>query len=1586
MAIPNNKSPVASKTRSAASKRNIELISPIRKVRNSKKRNKDLSSSSRKKDASTSTPAKIPVLHYKGRDSPIDLDSSPIKRNQDYSTPPSPEIVNLTSSSPIKKKKCVAFSDELFSDLPVTPEKVPTPSRPILKYYNINSNSSPVDPNNTALWEKSSEQKAYGPKNPSFWLQGTIIQLQPNSSELAYLIEGCLDVLGDHAFKRRFEVYATLNGICKSNPRETLVRLFASTPSGLTTPSKVSPKSVQESSTVVRLASQIRKDIESTENQLFDSDIDKENVSPSKNDPFRIRIINQALKLVNFFMSDQDLNNFLPVDDISWFYRHACMMLRHPQTSKAIVSPYLLIIKDCKFSVKKKRLVFDNSDIPENMLYSLINMKPFLSASIVTEKFLCFKNFVLNFPIIMAKNVAHWFGFLIWNIFDVTSPFYLKCLGVGINCLLVVAKTFLDNKNVSLFVRQFLSSDLPANFNPSSEGQTEPSNLKTIDMITKKLEELILSRQYKCVMDMWLAFTLLVADGESSFDKWEYLNKWLQIPKYCFNSQDENARLLVLGSWKAIAFNVCRNELNDMKRALDPIFKIPNLKERPQAISVALKSKARLLTYLFASFNAAEVQNEVVDAMHNLFICILYLIINPQIMKSSTKYMHIYWDKIIQVVFLNFYFKKGTSTPHMNQLGLKILTRLLRPATPINERNFNEVRCLSTDPVLLTEINSLPPRWVHAKFDRIMHNMVHVFQSDNLYIEQKVNFFNAFLASIRSITKNEVSVSAATYDIIDNIPVVLGVLFESNKFTYDLALKLVLNLHDTFDPSLLVNRTRYENGEISTNVYLSLFQNCLPRLTNEESMELFSLIIQSLTSQKVLIFIADLCKLELNDGVRNMFIDVLNKRKVETTESELGLYNEVCGNFHSGFDIFVKKLIQSIVSLSDSEELKRCLSYIKFDSWTIDIRMYFLLLVKGAPNVHVQQYTISVLEKQLKDQDALPIMVQFLTEQNFDIEIGALVAQIVKAVVSAAESVQPYAVQALHNYLLVKSKDLEPNVALLDELMLSCYTELNMDIARYLTLDLTNFPLLAEEFSKRGVTCTNGELTRVNQDSDTLIDPVRKNTVQPVLDVDVNEHSVIWAEDTEQLEAVVEPVKESLVANNEDEPKQVLKEQVIAEAGEISRMAVDENTTEISTNESEVVVEISDSIPSTGNVSKKEELDVEVSDCSIVPASDSERKKTLDLEKTNVVVSNEKEETPDVIIIIPDEDVKVSQGTRSKKKEKIKGKGKGRKKKSTRAKKEIDSDSVSISEAPASEDSSFIDSKESNFDVHAFTALVNAKLDSKTSKDAVEEVNKSNSEISFNEPVPKVSLDSIISSNDVPERKRKLDGEYVEINKKSRLSEQNDDGAGVEPQLSNGHSETVFISSNEESITLVDAENSAEKVLFSTPSLDLDSEKVREPDTFVSQESCETLSTREVSLVEKGSVADLPMNDLVSTEISTVSELQNDSTVVVSSHVIPAAAADDDDDDEFSSISKVVEESNNVDAIQEQVSSVSSTEIAIIENSQDTVLQNKENVISSLIGQLQDISDEEISNLSVQKKYDIETQLLGLMLRLRNSR
>ena len=127
------------------------------------------------------------------------------------------------------------------------------------------------------------------------------------------------------------------------------------------------------------------------------------------------------------------------------------------------------------------------------MLFALINMKRFPSSSLVSEQFMCFKNFVNLFPGIMAKNISHWFGMLLLNICEVGSPFYLKCFSVGVHCLLEVAKAFLDNRKTRAYVKLFCLL-LSFNIKSMSSSESIVIDSDSNDSQSQKVVDIVLSK------------------------------------------------------------------------------------------------------------------------------------------------------------------------------------------------------------------------------------------------------------------------------------------------------------------------------------------------------------------------------------------------------------------------------------------------------------------------------------------------------------------------------------------------------------------------------------------------------------------------------------------------------------------------------------------------------------------------------------------------------------------------------------------------------------------------------------------------------------------------------------------------------------------------------------------------------------------------------------------------------------------------------------------------------------------------------------------------------------------------------------
>lgn len=932
----------------------------------------------------------------------MDPASSPVIK----AIPPSP-IKLIPCSSPIKRKKSVAFTDIPDSNVLSSPlGPLVTPKKSILKPI-LPCQTPLQDPSNTANWSKSS------PNNPQFWIQGTIIQLPPNSPDLLQLVRGCVKVLHDLNFDKKFEVYASLNHICKFNSTELLQKLFIHNGS-TNSPSK------SDTNLIGQIAGFIQRDIQKIEAKLFQdkspsvSPIKTESssmhnrgelvVSPSKNDPFSLRIISQALKFLYFILSDVELNQFLSIDSVTWFYHHSCEMVVRPEVTKTLLLPYLSIIKDVSVIGRKKKAVFHDEITPllEKMLFALLNMKSMSSSSLILEKFLTLRNLVTTFPIMMANHLNQWFGVLIVNLCDLTSPMYSKVIAVGISVLLEVAKTYLGNKNVLFSIRQFMKLPIPSQVKSFSSDHKIPSSSNKVQLppavnyVVNSLNALMANNQYKFALDIWLGLTLLCNNTDHGFERWALLPQWLNVHKSCINSGDSVAIKIAIANWRGIIYNICINDLCDLKKYFEnaPTFNLASpggpitSKKSQQEVTNVTRPKIRLLLHVLLSTENFQDQHEIIDLLHNVFLSIIYTLLNPLNTRNALKYTHFYWDRIVEEVFRLFYFKKNFSNAYMNELGISLLSRWLKGTTSV--LTYNDLRCLSIEPVGLNEINCLPPRWVHSRFERILNISARVLELETVTIDSKLGIINSFLNNIKLTTKKETTPSHETLDIIDNLPAVLEVFYAHNQPSYSIIHTLLINFIDTFTGASLLNNI--DNGSIM-NIYELILQHATKNFDPNEISQLLIQIFNSVGEKNQFVLLSQVYNLKSDYKkpiLEKFVVDRVNATKINSSSnSELILASQMFRRLDNGYSIVAKKLFQDLVLLKE-EEFSRRTGILEISHWTFPLFRYFISSVHGSPFSHLDKLIIKLLAMRMNDNNEYWLILQFLVELNYDLELEAL--------------------------------------------------------------------------------------------------------------------------------------------------------------------------------------------------------------------------------------------------------------------------------------------------------------------------------------------------------------------------------------------------------------------------------------------------------------------------------------------------------------------------------------------------------------------------------------------------------------------
>lgn len=833
------------------------------------------------------------------------------------------------------------------------------------------------------------------PDLPSFWQEGVVVQLEKGSRDLLQLVSGCFSVLQSSSFPRKFEVYATLNQLCKVNDVQTVHLLFSGSDGNENCERKIY---------VQILVGLLRRDIEIIEASIFLKH-EPLPVSPNKHDPFQARILGQALKLAATFLCSS-LNTHLTDDDIEWFYSHACEIIVRPTLSKTLVLPYLGIIKDYHMVGKRRRLIFENPTrrLSESMLHALLNLPSFPSASLMNEKFTMLRNLIHNFPTIMAKSFHHWFIALVINATDESFMFHAKVVSSATEALLEAVKCYKNSADVCATAQRLFESPIPLDLQSftSSPLNTDDSDVLLVTRVVLSLRELISRGSCKTAMNIWLPLTLLV--GTRDLENWTHLQSWLSVHKACFNLAAPFATPLAISAWKGVVYRVAYVDFRAIKAncaAQEPLREVthssPN-KSKKASLDDLVRPKARLLLHLFTNSNFSNPDAEVAETFFDRALSIIYGVVNSN---SKKPVPTILWDKVVVPLFVSFFFK-DLAVEIVLKMGVSVLLTLLR-VDLVGERKLDHVRCLSNEAIGLDELAPILPRWLHSHFERIMPIFVAAFRQRTLPVPLKLRCLDAFLHAIKLVTKKEAKPSNTTLDIIDGVPLILAPLLANSEldfFHYD---RILVNLSDAFGMSNLILETYDQDDAIDV-----IMRNFLRVVSPEESLKLISSIHERIVPRLQIAFLYRLHRCNAASAIPEVVDFVVGKLNTRNLEkllfSEMWAVSEMFRLLDREFAPIAKRLIQQLVLLSEHEFLAVTLK-LKICDWHINIAKFYVTLVRDAPLGHLRDLEIQVLRHKLHHDADIMDLLEYLTENGYRQEILLLRDDICKSLTEASHLV-----------------------------------------------------------------------------------------------------------------------------------------------------------------------------------------------------------------------------------------------------------------------------------------------------------------------------------------------------------------------------------------------------------------------------------------------------------------------------------------------------------------------------------------------------------------------------------------------------
>lgn len=942
------------------------------------------------------------------------LDSSPIKRSSHR------EIANVSKKYPSNsshKKKTVAFSDDLLvSDLPSSPPRASIPKKSILKPQPESVLNSP-SPRSEKL-----KSDPFSPHSVEFWHSGSIVQVAPLSTKLSQLVDGCMHVLQNESFDRKFEVYATLNNICKTNPPLTVVKLFTNKQEqkrgGVNSPRNKTQSSQSYVETIARIA---KRDILAIESNLFGDS------SYQNDDPFSTRVANQALKLANFILITPELNMLLSVELAQFYYSHAASMIAKPDISKSLIMPYILILKECRFNAHRKRMVFDN-DFPDLILQGLLKMKNFKSSSLVVERMVALKNLLVNFPhtFSMPGNITPWLESLLLTMCDVTSPVYAKYASIGALTMLEAARSFLTYKNVVPSIRKLLDSKVPLTATTFASNYLEfDKEILMIDHVVMSLQKLLDMSEVRLAMDFWTSLILLTCNNDRSYEKSSYFTKLIKVHEYCLEYDDTSIREIALSSWNAVTYSLCQEAFKPIKGPKSPT------KEKYDPI--ANSTKMAILLRPLTNLNVAD-DKIAFNALHNIYMGIIYTLGNP-IEPLPIHFAQEFWKQIIHDVCIPLYYGKD-STQGRQQYGIKLIKRLLNLNAAGVPKSLDDMRCLSTEPVFFTEIRPLCRQTIHGSADIILPTLRAISETAPM---QALEALGTVLDSIKPILRKEVRISNATMGYLSSILNTASHFVHQDPlyfFTTKLIRVLILN----FDIKLLKS-IKKDDGTV--NVFHHIISTCEGLLPEEDVVALVDYITQLAGEDAV----------EINEERPDESLEVLNKKL-----SEITLFSEMLKNRHDDCDELVQKVIANLTTITE-ESREQALEASNIGSWTIAAFKAYLKAVQKSEHDHLRKSIPNLICNKLSDNNTFLELTQFLVQEKFVKEVFEIREEFLTKS-SFLKGFLLFDFKQKVKGLLSHISDSE-DIQMLDEMLVTCYNHKH-DIKPYIKNRWTMLPKLKE--------------------------------------------------------------------------------------------------------------------------------------------------------------------------------------------------------------------------------------------------------------------------------------------------------------------------------------------------------------------------------------------------------------------------------------------------------------------------------------------------------------------------------------------
>lgn len=684
----------------------------------------------------------------------------------------------LLSSSPTKRK-CVLFSDDLVSEIPLVPiaanvNTILSPKKSILKFnHDEMTTETPYQP--------------FEPGNESFWTSGMIIKYPMDEETVRTLIRGCLTVLKNPDFEFRFEAYATLSSNIKHNNGITINRMLT-----LST-TDPSPEIRLDTSLIEALPSVIHRDIVKLESNITETETNNNESLQINGNPFSNRIIGVGLKLMDYFLSSR-IHVDIPIDELLWFCDHACQLIIKPNIPKSLVVPYLNIIKNFPFD--KGGIFRDNSskvDISKRLSQALLHMKHITSGSVMKERMIAYNNLVTFVREAVRSTFNDWFEDVITNLFTLRLSSLKNCMLSYIMSFIEASIPLVDHCTVRDTAKQVLLKPIfPLLKNEQNSLHNDKSFDTNLSFLAATLNVWIEKKYYKEAMNAWSFFTVLYGGLV-----WEEFDPWLAVLNNCLKIKKAKAQEAAILSWKAIAYNVnefCNNGLAFLK------YNNCVCNSYKHIYRHSCLSMAALLERIEFLLDVLDMDVNYLDTIHQSILSIMFncsrsqpIIFDFSLIDDIV--LEFKWHKIVVPCFERFYFHKNATGPR-KLWGFEILNKLFKELKYIKIYHFRDSDSLKE--IAVSCIADLNSEWC-SKHQRQIFRLIDLAC---LQTEVECKHKVSLLSSFCSLLKRETFQSC---EVIPRVYKTLKTIFKSPVISNDDITNIFIMLVDVFGSNKLCN-------------------------------------------------------------------------------------------------------------------------------------------------------------------------------------------------------------------------------------------------------------------------------------------------------------------------------------------------------------------------------------------------------------------------------------------------------------------------------------------------------------------------------------------------------------------------------------------------------------------------------------------------------------------------------------------------------------------------------------------------------------------------------------------------------------